>query len=176
MDVKWGFIFWWHSIVTFMWISKWFFLGSSGAEFVRKEVPLYVQPASTLLNLDSPLASFADLQRVLYDEERSAYNQAIEQNMRWCYDTMPFFLINCFLTIFSCFKCLNPTFLILFLLFLLGVGLCILSRTFTTHQHTRPPCVNWWSIGEEEPSLSWHLQGWYGLLLNSNRIYCNFAA
>lgn len=57
-------------------------LEMSGAEFVRKEVPLYVQPASTLFNLDSPLASFADLQRVLYDEERSAYSQAIEQNMR----------------------------------------------------------------------------------------------
>lgn len=63
-------------------MSNRFLFGSSGAEFVRKEVPLYVLPASSLFNLDSPLAAFSDLQRVLYEEEKSAYNQAIEQNMR----------------------------------------------------------------------------------------------
>ncbi|KAK8514324.1 hypothetical protein V6N12_009032 [Hibiscus sabdariffa] len=53
-----------------------------GAEYVRKELPLHVLPTSSLVNLDSPLKSFTDLQRVLYEEERAAYNQAILQNMR----------------------------------------------------------------------------------------------
>ncbi|OMP00130.1 JAB1/Mov34/MPN/PAD-1 [Corchorus olitorius] len=57
-------------------------LDISGAEYVRKEIPLYVLPTSSLLNLDSPLLSFTDLQRVLYEEERAAYNQAILQNLR----------------------------------------------------------------------------------------------
>ena len=38
--------------------------------------------ASSLLELDSPLSSFTDLQRVLYQEEQAAYQQAISQNMR----------------------------------------------------------------------------------------------
>ncbi|KAK9923194.1 hypothetical protein M0R45_031626 [Rubus argutus] len=54
----------------------------SGAEYVRKEVPLHVLPTSSLIKLDSPLMSFTELQRVLYEEERAAYNQAIMQNMR----------------------------------------------------------------------------------------------
>ncbi|KAG8491029.1 hypothetical protein CXB51_014174 [Gossypium anomalum] len=57
-------------------------LDMSGAEFVRKEIPLHVLPTSSLVNLDSPLKSFTDLQRVLYEEERAAYNQAILQTMR----------------------------------------------------------------------------------------------
>ncbi|XP_021736743.1 uncharacterized protein LOC110703271 [Chenopodium quinoa] len=57
-------------------------LEMSGAEYIRKEIPLDVLPASSLLKLDSPLASFTDLQRVLYEEEKAAYNQAISQNMR----------------------------------------------------------------------------------------------
>ncbi|XWS20394.1 hypothetical protein CRYUN_Cryun31cG0097400 [Craigia yunnanensis] len=57
-------------------------LDMSGAEYVRKEVPFHVLPTSSLLNLDSPLMSFTDLQRVLYEEERAAYVQAILQNMR----------------------------------------------------------------------------------------------
>ncbi|XP_057466343.1 uncharacterized protein LOC130755822 [Actinidia eriantha] len=57
-------------------------LDISGAEFVRKEIPLYVLPTLSLLKLDCPLASFTDLQHVLYEEERTAYNQAILQNMR----------------------------------------------------------------------------------------------
>ncbi|KAK4374734.1 hypothetical protein RND71_005411 [Anisodus tanguticus] len=52
-------------------------LEMSGAEYVRKEVPLLVLPSSSLLNLDAPLNSFTDLQRVLFEEERTAYNQAI---------------------------------------------------------------------------------------------------
>ncbi|GFZ07970.1 Mov34/MPN/PAD-1 family protein [Actinidia rufa] len=52
-----------------------------GGEFVRKEIPLYVLPTLSLLKLDCPLASFTDLQHVLYEEERTAYNQAILQNM-----------------------------------------------------------------------------------------------
>ncbi|XVF24838.1 hypothetical protein REPUB_Repub13aG0162400 [Reevesia pubescens] len=57
-------------------------LDMSGAEYVRKEIPLHVLPTSYLVNLDSPLKSFTDLQHVLYEEERAAYNQAILQNMR----------------------------------------------------------------------------------------------
>ncbi|XP_034695956.1 uncharacterized protein LOC117922065 [Vitis riparia] len=57
-------------------------LDMSGAEYVRKEVPLLVFPTLSLLKLDSPLTSFTDLQRVLYEEERAAYNQAIVQNTR----------------------------------------------------------------------------------------------
>ncbi|KAJ1413412.1 MPN domain [Sesbania bispinosa] len=57
-------------------------LDMSGAEYVRKEIPLYVLPALSLINLDSPLLSYTDLQHVLFEEERTAYNQAILQNMR----------------------------------------------------------------------------------------------
>ncbi|KAI3803448.1 hypothetical protein L1987_31599 [Smallanthus sonchifolius] len=49
-------------------------------KYVRKEVPLHVLPVS-LLNLESPLTSFTDLQTVLYEEEKAAYHQAILQNM-----------------------------------------------------------------------------------------------
>lgn len=54
----------------------------SGAEYIRKEVPLHVMPTLSLLNLESPLTSFSDLQSVLYEEERTAYHQAVLQNMR----------------------------------------------------------------------------------------------
>ncbi|KAG5228984.1 hypothetical protein OIU78_010433 [Salix suchowensis] len=57
-------------------------LDMSGAEYSRREIPLHVLPTCSLLKLDSPLMSFGDLQRVLYEEERGAYNQAISQNMR----------------------------------------------------------------------------------------------
>ncbi|KAJ9190071.1 hypothetical protein P3X46_001305 [Hevea brasiliensis] len=57
-------------------------LEMSGAEYIRKEIPLHVLPTWSLLKLDSPLTSFTDLQRVLYEEERGAYNQAILQNLR----------------------------------------------------------------------------------------------
>ncbi|CAI9114026.1 OLC1v1014643C2 [Oldenlandia corymbosa var. corymbosa] len=57
-------------------------LEMSGAEYVRKEVPLFVLPASSLLNLASPLASFGKLQRVIYEEERTAFNEAILQSVR----------------------------------------------------------------------------------------------
>ncbi|KAL5756349.1 hypothetical protein ACOSP7_020783 [Xanthoceras sorbifolium] len=57
-------------------------LDMSGAEYVRKEIPLIVLSTSSLLKLDSPLMSFTDLQRVLFEEERAAYNQAVLQNMR----------------------------------------------------------------------------------------------
>lgn len=60
-----------------------FLVGDSGAEYVRKEIPLLVLPSSSLLNLDAPLNSFTDLQRVLFEEERTAYNQAVVTNMRW---------------------------------------------------------------------------------------------
>ncbi|XP_059457732.1 uncharacterized protein LOC132187439 isoform X1 [Corylus avellana] len=57
-------------------------LDMSGAEYIRKEIPLHVLTTSSLIKLDSPLMSFADLQRVIYEEERAAYNQAIFQNLR----------------------------------------------------------------------------------------------
>ncbi|XP_048322631.2 uncharacterized protein LOC107405760 [Ziziphus jujuba] len=57
-------------------------LDMSGAEYVRKEVPLHVLPTSSLIKLDSPLMSFTDLQHVIFEEERAAYNQAIGQNLR----------------------------------------------------------------------------------------------
>ncbi|XP_057457632.1 uncharacterized protein LOC130748425 [Lotus japonicus] len=57
-------------------------LDMSGAEYVRREIPLYVLPSLSLINLDSPLASYMDLQHVIFEEERTAYNQAISQNMR----------------------------------------------------------------------------------------------
>ncbi|CAL9132099.1 unnamed protein product [Musa textilis] len=53
----------------------------SGAEYVRKEVPLQVLPARYMLKLNSPLKSFTDMQHVLFEEERSAYKQAIFENM-----------------------------------------------------------------------------------------------
>lgn len=65
-------------------------LAGSGAEYVRKEVPLYVLPSSSLLNVVSPLTSFTDLQRVIYEEERAAYVEAIRQNMRWDLSTATF--------------------------------------------------------------------------------------
>ncbi|KAF7843285.1 lys-63-specific deubiquitinase BRCC36-like [Senna tora] len=57
-------------------------LDMSGAEYIRKEISLYVLPTSSLINIDSPLSSYTDLQHVLFEEERTAYNQAISQNIR----------------------------------------------------------------------------------------------
>ncbi|CAN6441829.1 unnamed protein product [Victoria cruziana] len=54
-------------------------LDMSGAEYIRKEVPLQVVPSSSLLKLDSPLRSFIDMQTMLFEEEKTAYNQAISQ-------------------------------------------------------------------------------------------------
>lgn len=57
-------------------------LETSGVGYVKKEVPLHVLPTSSLLQLNSPLASYKDLQRVLYEEERAAYHQSVLQSMR----------------------------------------------------------------------------------------------
>lgn len=57
-------------------------LDLSGAEFTRKEVPLQVVPGHTLAKVDFPLSSLVDLQRILFDEEQTAYNQAISQSRR----------------------------------------------------------------------------------------------
>ncbi|GAB4850096.1 hypothetical protein Ancab_029395 [Ancistrocladus abbreviatus] len=57
-------------------------LDMSGAEYLRREIPVQVLPSSSILKLDSPLSSFTDLQHVLYQEEQAAYNQAISLNMR----------------------------------------------------------------------------------------------
>ncbi|XP_040380432.1 lys-63-specific deubiquitinase BRCC36-like [Oryza brachyantha] len=54
----------------------------SGAEYVRKEVPLYVFPTGHLLKLDTTLTSYCDMQHVIFEEEKSAYNQAMHQNIR----------------------------------------------------------------------------------------------
>ncbi|GJY77603.1 Lys-63-specific deubiquitinase BRCC36-like protein [Tanacetum coccineum] len=43
----------------------------SGAEYVRKEVPLHVLPTLSLFNLESSMTTFTDLQSVLYEEERT---------------------------------------------------------------------------------------------------------
>ncbi|CAN6336940.1 unnamed protein product [Urochloa humidicola] len=53
----------------------------SGAEYVRKEVPLFVLPTSYLLKLDNTMTSYCDMQRVLFEEEQTAYNQAMQQNI-----------------------------------------------------------------------------------------------
>nr|GEY01780.1 hypothetical protein [Tanacetum cinerariifolium] len=52
------------------------------AEYVRKKVTLLVLPTLSLLNLESSLTSLIDLKSVLYEEEQTAYHQAILQNMR----------------------------------------------------------------------------------------------
>lgn len=70
-------------VLHFCLLNIFCFSPGSGAEYVRKEIPLLVMPSSSLLNLDTPLSSFTDLQRVLYEEERTAFNQAVTQNMRW---------------------------------------------------------------------------------------------
>ncbi|XP_078428850.1 uncharacterized protein LOC144701044 [Wolffia australiana] len=54
----------------------------SGAEYVRKEIPLEVQPSHSLFKHGSPLSSFIAVQRVLYEEESSDYNQALQLNTR----------------------------------------------------------------------------------------------
>ncbi|PKA53774.1 hypothetical protein AXF42_Ash020695 [Apostasia shenzhenica] len=53
----------------------------SGAEYVRTEVPLLVMPTKAILSIDCPLSSFTDMQYMLFEEERSAYKQALQQNM-----------------------------------------------------------------------------------------------
>ncbi|KAL0380410.1 UNVERIFIED_CONTAM: Lys-63-specific deubiquitinase BRCC36 [Sesamum angustifolium] len=52
----------------------------SGAEFVRKEIPLHVLPTSSLLNLDSPLSSFTNLQRVLLSPAMNALQDRLREN------------------------------------------------------------------------------------------------
>ncbi|KAG0487519.1 hypothetical protein HPP92_009614 [Vanilla planifolia] len=52
------------------------------ADYIRMEVPLIVLPTRSLLKLESPLSSFTDLQLMLFEEERSAYKQAVQQNIR----------------------------------------------------------------------------------------------
>jgi BRCA1/BRCA2-containing complex subunit 3 len=54
---------------------------NSGAEYVRKEVPLHVLPTRNLLKLDTTLTSYCDMQHVLFEEEKFAYNQAMQQNI-----------------------------------------------------------------------------------------------
>jgi BRCA1/BRCA2-containing complex subunit 3 len=40
-----------------------------------------VLPTRHLLKLDTTMASYCDMQRVLFEEEQSAYNQAMQQNI-----------------------------------------------------------------------------------------------
>ncbi|XP_039128880.1 lys-63-specific deubiquitinase BRCC36-like [Dioscorea cayenensis subsp. rotundata] len=54
----------------------------SGAEYVRKEVPLKVVPAIPLLKLEHPLNSFTDLQEELFKEDQAAYKEAISHNVQ----------------------------------------------------------------------------------------------
>ncbi|XP_062232026.1 uncharacterized protein LOC133929329 [Phragmites australis] len=53
----------------------------SGAEYVRKGVKLLVFPTRNLLKLETTLTSYCDMQRVLFEEEQSAYSQAMQQNI-----------------------------------------------------------------------------------------------
>ena len=62
-------------------VSNLQFVADSGAEYKRKEVPLKVFPTRHLLKLDTTLSSYCDMQRVLFEEEQSAYNQAMLQNI-----------------------------------------------------------------------------------------------
>ncbi|TVU20417.1 hypothetical protein EJB05_36625, partial [Eragrostis curvula] len=57
------------------------FFANSGAEYVRKEVPLHVLPTRNMLKLDTALTSYCDMQHVLFEEEKSAYNQAMQQSI-----------------------------------------------------------------------------------------------
>ncbi|TVU20418.1 hypothetical protein EJB05_36626, partial [Eragrostis curvula] len=57
------------------------FFANSGAEYVRKEVPLHILPIRNMLKLDTALTSYCDMQHVLFEEEKSAYNQAMQQNI-----------------------------------------------------------------------------------------------
>lgn len=83
------------------WLNLKILVGDSGAEYVRKEIPLLVLPSSSIFNLDAPLNSFTDLQRVLFEEERTAYNQAVVTNMRWSNLMCAY----CSFCIFVLFKC-----------------------------------------------------------------------
>jgi BRCA1/BRCA2-containing complex subunit 3 len=62
-------------------ISNLQLLANSGAEYVRKAVPLHVLPTRNMLKLDTTLTSYCDMQHVLFEEEKSAYNQAMQQNI-----------------------------------------------------------------------------------------------
>ncbi|OAE30993.1 hypothetical protein AXG93_2018s1600 [Marchantia polymorpha subsp. ruderalis] len=55
-------------------------LEASGAEFVRKEIPLEVVPGNSLVKLAFPLAPLVELQRTLFQEEHAAFRQAIAQS------------------------------------------------------------------------------------------------
>ncbi|AQK91882.1 Mov34/MPN/PAD-1 family protein [Zea mays] len=59
----------------------WSTMDISGAEYRGKEVPLLVVPTRYLLKLDTTMISYCDMQRVLFEEEKSAYNQAMQQNI-----------------------------------------------------------------------------------------------
>ncbi|KMZ71525.1 Lys-63-specific deubiquitinase BRCC36 [Zostera marina] len=52
----------------------------SGAEYIRKEVPLHILPTSCLLKLENPLKSLIDMQYMLFEEEQSAYSHAISHS------------------------------------------------------------------------------------------------
>uniref|UniRef100_A0A0D6R5U9 MPN domain-containing protein n=1 Tax=Araucaria cunninghamii TaxID=56994 RepID=A0A0D6R5U9_ARACU len=57
-------------------------LDVSGAEYVRKEVPLAVVPGHSLAKLDFSLSSYVDLHRILFTEEKVAYKQAMSQSTK----------------------------------------------------------------------------------------------
>ncbi|KAL2621252.1 hypothetical protein R1flu_001457 [Riccia fluitans] len=55
-------------------------LEASGAEFIRKEIPLEIVPGNSLVKLAFPLAPLVELQRTLFQEEQAAFRQAIAQS------------------------------------------------------------------------------------------------
>jgi hypothetical protein len=69
---------WFNTAIYFLIQS---FFANSGAEYRGKEVPLLVVPTRYLLKLDTTMISYCDMQRVLFEEEKSAYNQAMQQNI-----------------------------------------------------------------------------------------------
>lgn len=114
-------------------------------------------PSLSFINLDSPLSSYTDLQHVLFEEERTAYNQAILQNTRW-------YLINLYTLILGTYMKfygntvlgwdrsieLIEVFLISYAICFcfVGMGKCIHSLSYTTLQLIRLPCASWLSIGK----------------------------
>ena len=72
-----GSVVWYNHLVS----NVFFFFANSGAEYRGKEVPLFVLPTRYLLKLDTTMTSYCDMQRVLFEEEQSAYNQAMQQNI-----------------------------------------------------------------------------------------------
>ena len=114
-------------------------------------------PSLSFINLDSPLSSYKDLQHVLFEEERTAYNQAILQNTRWYYYLIIYTYSSYIYEILWKHYLgwdrsieLIEVFLISYAicLYFVGMGKCIHSLSYTTLRLIRLPCASWLSIGK----------------------------